>query len=206
MKPLHVFLDVGNVLVHYDRSTALARVADGLGVTPARLEDEVTAARLLEELEAGRLDWPGVCSRLADRLGRSVDSETAGQAYCTGFTFNHGMIPVLVGIERAGCPVGVLSNSSAIHWEHLAERGFKLLPGTLRPVVLSHVEGHLKPEPAIFDIATRRAGVSPDRIFFTDDIPSHVDAARKAGWDAEVFVSPIELARSLERRGFDLGL
>lgn len=206
MPPQHIFFDVGNVLVRFDRSEALSRVADSLGTPADRLRDAVAEGSLLTELETGRLDWEGVCSALAKRLGCAVSPGPTGAAYCSGFTLAHGMIPVLVGIERAGCPAGILSNTSAIHWAHLAGRGFGLLPGRLHPLVLSHLEGHLKPEPEIFEIAARRAGVPPERIFFTDDIPAHVEAARLAGWDAEPFTSPIELARCLERRGLDLGL
>jgi len=48
--------------------------------------------------------------------------------------------------------------------------------------------------------------VRPDQIFFCDDIPAHVDAARAAGWDAEIFVSAVGLADALDRRGINLGL
>jgi FMN phosphatase YigB (HAD superfamily) len=206
MAPQHIFFDVGNVLVRFDRAEALSRVAEALGVQPDRLREAVDEGDLLAELEAGRLDWDAVCSALAGRLDRTVEPGAIGEAYCSGFTLAHGMIPVLAGLERAGCPAGILSNTSAIHWAHLVGRGFGLLPGRLQPLVLSHLEGHLKPEPEIFEIAARRAGVPPERIFFTDDIPAHVEAARRAGWDAEPFSSPIELARCLERRGLDLGL
>jgi FMN phosphatase YigB (HAD superfamily) len=48
--------------------------------------------------------------------------------------------------------------------------------------------------------------VPPDRIFFCDDIPAHVDAARAAGWQAEVFTSAGGLIDALDRRGLKLGL
>jgi FMN phosphatase YigB (HAD superfamily) len=48
--------------------------------------------------------------------------------------------------------------------------------------------------------------VRPERIFFCDDIPAHVDAARAAGWDAEVFTSAVGLADDLDRRGINLGM
>ena len=49
-------------------------------------------------------------------------------------------------------------------------------------------------------------GVPADEIFFTDDIQTHVDAARSAGWDAELFVSASGLIDALDRRGVNLGL
>ena len=48
--------------------------------------------------------------------------------------------------------------------------------------------------------------MDPERIFFCDDIAAHVDAARAAGWDAEVFESAAGLIDALDRRGVGLGL
>jgi len=72
--------------------------------------------------------------------------------------------------------------------------------------VLSHEAGAVKPEPAIYELAAARAGVEPGRIFFCDDLPGHVAAARAAGWDAEVFASAAMLSGQLARRGLALGL
>jgi HAD superfamily hydrolase (TIGR01509 family) len=72
--------------------------------------------------------------------------------------------------------------------------------------VLSHEVRAIKPEPDIYHLAAQRAGVPPDRIFFCDDIPAHVDAARAAGWQAEVFTSAGGLIDALDRRGLKLGL
>lgn len=206
MKPRHIFFDVGNVLVRFNRSETLARVAEAVGKPLAALEKQLQGKEVLAKLEKGLLDWPSACAILEARLGRRVDPSLAGEAYCSGFSLIHGMIPLLAGIERFGCRIGILSNTSAIHWEHLTARRFGLVPGSMNPVVLSYQEGHLKPEPEIFDIAARRAGVQPSGIFFTDDIPENVEAARRAGWDAEVFRSPQELARDLECRGLDIGI
>ena len=45
-----------------------------------------------------------------------------------------------------------------------------------------------------------------DRIFFCDDIPAHVEAARAAGWDAEVFTGARQLVEQLAGRGVRMGL
>ena len=122
------------------------------------------------------------------------------------FSLNIGMLPVIAGLERIGCPTGILSNTCAIHWEHLLAKHYSVLPGNFVQIVLSHLVALQKPEPGIYELAAERAGVRPDQIFFCDDIPAHVDAARAAGWDAEIFVSAVGLADALDRRGIKLGL
>ncbi|MFM8704359.1 MAG: HAD-IA family hydrolase, partial [Planctomycetia bacterium] len=116
------------------------------------------------------------------------------------------MLPVIAGLERTGCGLGILSNTCGPHWEHLLARRYAVLPGNFTKLVLRHEVRSLKPEPDIYRVATEQAGVAPERIFFCDDIPAHVEAARAAGWQAEVFTSAAALADSLDRRGLKLGL
>ena len=64
----------------------------------------------------------------------------------------------------------------------------------------------MKPHPTIYEAAAAKAGVPADRIFFCDDIPAHVEAARAAGWDAEVFTGARQLVEQLAGRGVRMGL
>ena len=102
--------------------------------------------------------------------------------------------------------MGLLSNTCAVHWEHLLAKRYAVIPGNCSIIVLSHEAGCMKPHPEIYRIAAQAAGVEPGRIFFTDDIPAHVQAAREAGWDAVLFESAAGLANDLDRRGINLGL
>ena len=61
--------------------------------------------------------------------------------------------------------------------------------------------GHCKPDERIFSAAARLAGVAPEEIFYTDDLPGHVAAARRAGFDAVQYTSPAALYDELASRG-----
>jgi FMN phosphatase YigB (HAD superfamily) len=135
-------------------------------------------------------------------LGRDRPATAATEA----FVLNVGMLPVVAALERARVPIGIVSNLTAAPWRHLLDRGFGILPGGFREIVLSFRVGFAKPEPEFFATATARAGVDPARIVYFDDTPGHVAAARVAGWDADVFTSPVAVADQLGRRGLHLGL
>jgi glucose-1-phosphatase len=123
------------------------------------------------------------------------------------FSLKIEMLPLITRLTRAGCGLGILSNTCGPHWDHLTQvAGYGALNNGIDTIVLSHEVGCRKPEPEIFAIAARMAGVAPERIFFTDDIEEHVVAARAAGWDGEVFTSAIGLADALTRRGLPCGL
>jgi putative hydrolase of the HAD superfamily len=206
MQPAFVYLDLGNVIFSFDRQRAFRQMAEASGADPARIETLLVAEGLQEALETGRLDWAGFHAEFSHRTGTEADPDRLARAASDMFTPLAAMVPVIAGLARAGCPFGILSNTCAVHWNHLlAERPW-VLAGGPREIVLSHEVGAMKPDRRIYDVAAARAGVPPERIFFCDDIPAHVAAAREAGWDAEVFRSAGGLIDALAGRGLPLGL
>lgn len=81
--------------------------------------------------------------------------------------------------------LGLISNTNALHFSFL-ERQYSLLRAfSFR--ILSHQVGAAKPAPAIYAAAEAAAGCAPEAIFYLDDIPAFVEAARRRSWRAEVF-------------------
>lgn len=206
MQPEFVYLDLGNVVFSFDRSLAFRQMAQVCGTDPGSIETVLVSEGLQEQLERGRLNWDEFHAEFSRRTGTNSDPTRLARAAADMFEPLAGMYPVIAGLARAGCPFGILSNTCGLHWEHLvAGRPWVLAEGP-RELVLSHEVGALKPDRRIYDVAAARAGVPPERIFFCDDIPAHVAAAREAGWDAEVFRSAAGLIDALDRRGLALGI
>jgi 2-haloacid dehalogenase len=67
--------------------------------------------------------------------------------------------------------------------------------------VVSAEERRIKPEPEIYAILEARAGLAPQALFFTDDSPANVAAARARGWRAHLFEGPEGLIRALAAEG-----
>jgi len=206
VRPEFVYLDMGNVIVSFDRDRAFRQMAAVCGGDPGAIRDVVMAGGLHDASERGTIDWPEFHAEFSRRTGTTSDPKALAHAASDMFTLKIDMLPVIAGLERTGCGLGILSNTCSPHWEHLLAERYSVLPGHFREIVLSHEVGAVKPEPAIYQLAAQRAGVPPERIFFCDDIPSHVEAARLAGWQAEVFTSASSLIDALDRRGLKLGL
>ncbi|KAB2868961.1 MAG: HAD-IA family hydrolase, partial [Burkholderiaceae bacterium] len=60
----------------------------------------------------------------------------------------------------------------------------------------------IKPEPAFFELASRRFGAPPDRLVLLDDIAANIDAAAALGWKALRFVDAAGVERALRERGW----
>lgn len=206
MTPRFVFLDMGNVIVNFDRERAVRNVAAVCGTSPDHVRELLAADSLSGALERGDIDWGAFHAEFSRRTGTMSDPAELAVAYSDMFELSVGMLPVIAGLERAGCRRGILSNTCGVHWEHLVSKGYGVLPDAFEILAFSHELGAAKPDRAIFERAQALAGVEPEAIFFSDDLPEHVDAARRAGWDAELFTGPLALAGFLEARGIDLGL
>lgn len=205
-RPAFVYLDLGRVVVDFDHAIAWGNVASLTGLAETDIERFFTDADRPRRIETGELAWSDLHADFVRETGTPVDAEALFRAAGAIFTLRAEMLPVIAGIERAGLPLGILSNTCDAHWQHLLRCRYGILPGGIGPLVLSYEVGAMKPHPSIYEVATREAGVAAESIFFCDDIPAHVDAARAAGWDAEVFVGARQLVEQLAERGVSLGL
>ena len=59
----------------------------------------------------------------------------------------------------------------------------------------------MKPDPLIYKLAIEHSGVSPDEIFFTDDRPENIAAAKLAGIQAVQFHSEERLISDMREFG-----
>ena len=206
MRPQFIYFDLGNVLFAFDRERAFRQMAAVCGATAQAVEQAAIDSGLQVALETGHIDWPAAHAEFSRQTGTTSDPAALAAAASDMFTLRVEMLPVLAALERTGCPTGVLSNTCAIHWRNLLDAGYAILPGRFARQVLSYEVGVMKPDAGIYATATTVAGVPADRIFFCDDLPQHVAAARAAGWDAELFTSASALIDQLAARGLTLSL
>lgn len=204
--PEFIFLDVGNVLVSFDHARGLRQIAAASGVELPAVKNFFHDRELQPRLEAGAISWPAAHADFCSSTGATVSLEAFSLAAGDIFSLRVEMLPVLAALWRRGMQVGLLSNSCEPHWQFICNSGYALLPASFPITVLSHEVAAAKPAEAIYERAAEAAGVAPERIFFCDDIEAHVNAARAAGWDAEIFHSASRLVDDLSRRGVRLGL
>lgn len=99
--------------------------------------------------------------------------------------------------RAAGIPTGLLSNS-------LGPGGYDIytgydLPAMFDVIVISHVVGLRKPDPAIFELAAAKLGLTVRDCVFVDDTLRHVKAASEIGMAAVHFTGEPEQLAEVER-------
>jgi FMN phosphatase YigB (HAD superfamily) len=78
------------------------------------------------------------------------------------------------------------------------------------PELMDHFESGLysshvrlvKPEAALFELASRRFAASPETLVLLDDIVANVDAARERGWKALRFSDARSAEEALRAKGW----
>ena len=79
----------------------------------------------------------------------------------------------------------LLSNTDPIHSRYL-EMHYEF-PKYFHSRLYSHNEGLSKPDPAIYQRVLDCAGVIPEELFYTDDVPEFVEAGRRFGMHTHLF-------------------
>ena len=95
------------------------------------------------------------------------------------FVPNDEMVALVVDLRAAGLRTGLLTNNV----REFRENWWPVLPYSeiFDDVVDSHEFGMRKPNPAIYELAVARLGVSASATAFLDDIETNVAAARAVG-------------------------
>ena len=98
-----------------------------------------------------------------------------------------------------GVPLYALTNFGAEFWAGF--RPVQPIFDLFADVVVSGEERCAKPDPRIYKIAERRFGHAPQALFFIDDNPANVAAARARGWRAHLFAGAAPLEAELVAQG-----
>lgn len=198
MSPSIVVFDIGGVLVDWQPHLAWA--------DEFSTEDEALAFMDRVAFSARNLRGDNG-ERFADMALELEDPEDQRRlaAYVPNYAKTvqqplQGTWDILDELKAKSVPVHGITNWSAETWPE----GLKAHPrlaevfGTL---VISGVEGMIKPDPRIFALLCERAGVAPSDCVFIDDSPKNVEGAKAAGWDAIHFTSSENLRDALRERG-----
>jgi FMN phosphatase YigB (HAD superfamily) len=198
--------DFGNVVAFFSHRRAakqLLTYACGAGHPVAKLEETLFHGSLACDYDTGRITTRTFIDAGCDRFGLECDDDQFVRAFADIFEANAevcGLLPRLKTRYR----LLLLSNTNEMHARHFQKQ---LAPHLAHfdARVFSHEAGAMKPDPAIYQECRARAGGVPtSQLFFLDDMPENVEAARACGWQGLVYRPGAGLARQLAEAGIIL--
>lgn len=106
-----------------------------------------------------------------------------------------GTSAIIAELQQAGVTVSALTNWAADPFL-VAQQRFGIL-GRFQDIVISGIEGVVKPEPEIYLLACQRLGISPGEAVFVDDTAANAQAATAVGMTGLHFTSADRLRAEL---------
>ena len=176
--PRFLYFDLGKVLVNFDVDYMLRQVGKAARVSADRVRSALFGNGLMCRYETGRITTADFCRTFCAEVGCRVDDAVLVSAAADIFTLNLPVLPLVAQLCQAGYPLGILSNTSELHWEHCARR-FRIVADGFAVHALSYRIQAVKPDVAIFRAAAELAGRRPEEIFFVDDLAGHVEGPRR---------------------------
>ena len=198
-RPSAVVFDIGRVLYDWNLRYLFEKLIDDSAELDHFLATVITEewhfqsdagrplAEIVPELKAKFPQHAALIDAYRDRFEETLPREIPG---------THEIVHRLAA---KNVPLYALTNFGAEFWAR-ARRGWPIFD-LFADVVVSGEERVAKPDPAIFAIAERRFGKAPEALFFTDDNPTNVAAARARGWQAHLFEGAAGLEAELVRAG-----
>jgi glucose-1-phosphatase len=193
-----IIFDLGKVLIQFDFQRGYRALEGRCQYAAADIPKRIAPTGLVERFETGLVEPREFVAQLSGILGLRMEYPDFCRIWSSIFT--DPLIPesMLAGLA-ARYRLLLLSNTNSIHFEML-RRTCPFLRH-FHELVLSYEVKAMKPSPEIYRAAVARAGCRADECFYTDDIGSYVEAARKEGIDAVQFQSATQIERELRSRG-----
>ena len=188
-----VVLDLGGVVCRFDPDSRLRAFERLTGRSAAEIHAAIFESGLEHQAELGEIDPITLRTLLLAALDADIDAETLRAAWSLAFDPDDR---VLALIDRLAVPAVLFTNNGPMVDSCLDHELFRVR-GRFKQVFLSWQLGTVKPEPAAYQAVRTKLEVEGSRLFFVDDSPENVAAARALGWQAEVFTDVASLEQQL---------
>jgi putative hydrolase of the HAD superfamily len=168
--------DLGGVVARFDPAARLAALANATGLDPMAIDAAVWGSGLDAAAERGELSHAEVWSQTLAALGYCIGADTLRRCWALAF------VDLGVPIER---PAALFTDNGPILAAALRHE-LRSIASRFDHVLLSCDVGATKQHPIAFERAAARLGLPPDELTLRDDRAENVEAARHAGWRAEL--------------------
>ena len=194
-----VVFDVGRVLFQWQLAALFEKLIDD----PEELDwflGHVVTEEWHFEHDRGR----ALADMVPERIALYPQYEAHIRAYATRFNETvpgpvEGSHDIVERLAAAGVPLYCLTNFGDEFWQ--AFRPTQPIFDHFADIIVSGVEKVAKPEPRIYEIVEARSGRAGAQLFFTDDNPANIAAARARGWNAHLFTDAAGLEVALVEAG-----
>jgi FMN phosphatase YigB (HAD superfamily) len=183
-----VVFDLGKVLVDFDYTIAVRKIAARGRMSVADLGHYITHSPLLLRYETGLLTSEQFFSEVCAVTGFGGDLEEFGNLFSDIFTPIEPMIQLHAALRERGLPTYILSNTNELAVGHI-RRSFPFFSG-FDGYIFSYEHHAMKPDPGLYEVVERQSGRRGQEVLYLDDCPGNVAAGAARGWQVILQESP----------------
>jgi len=195
-----VVFDLGKVLVDFDYSIAIRKIAASSTMTLAGIKNLIEQSPLLVHYEAGLLTRREFFEEVRKATGFCGTIEEFGGFFADIFTPIPQMIELHAALRRQKIPAYIFSNTNDLAIEHI-RRNFPFFED-FDGYIFSHEVGAMKPDVKIYEALEAMTGKRGAEILYIDDRPENVEAGKARGWRTVLHESPEKSLVVLKGFGF----
>ena len=198
MKKAAVF-DVGRVMFRWQLRALFEKLIEDPEELDWFLANVVTEEWHFQHDRGRALD-----DMVPERIAEFPEYEAHIRAYAARFNETipgpvDGTLEIVRRLNAGDVPLFCLTNFGHEFWAGF--RPTQPVFDLFEDIIVSGTEKVAKPEPRIYEIVEQRSGRTADALFFTDDNPANIAAARARGWDAHLFTDAASLEAQLVSAG-----
>ena len=196
MKPEIVVFDLGKVLVDFDYTIAVSRIARRSALSPVEVEQFFFHSPLLVDYESGRLTRREFFEQAQQATGFRGTITEFGDFFADIFAEIPPMLDLHAELRKCKVQTYIFSNTNDLAVEHIRRNFpfFKSFDG----YIYSYEVGSMKPEAKIYESLERLAGRRGAEIIYLDDRPENVAGGAARGWRAILHETPEKTRAALK--------
>jgi len=196
MKPEIVVFDLGKVLVDFDYTIAVSRIARRSALSPVEVEQFFFHSPLLVDYESGRLTRREFFEQAQQATGFRGTIAEFGDFFADIFAEIPPMLDLHAELRKCKVQTYIFSNTNDLAVEHIRRNFpfFKSFDG----YIYSYEVGSMKPEAKIYESLERLAGRRGAEIIYLDDRPENVAGGAARGWRAILHETPEKTRAALK--------
>ena len=178
---MDIILDMGNVLLEWDKDKILQGVSD-TKKDYLILDKTIFQSGLWERLDLGTMSREELVLKVVSMIGSTYQKkvEEVIWNWPSYIDIYREVFPVLSELKKKGHRIFVLSNTSKVFYDLLEEQ-LSPLKELLDGFVLSFDIKAIKPDLAMFKEILDKYQLDPANCIFLDDIEDNTSAAEKLG-------------------------
>jgi HAD superfamily hydrolase (TIGR01509 family) len=197
--PSVVVFDLGKVLVDFDYSIAVRRIAARSRMTIQEIARFMSHSPLFTQYELGALTTQQFCDEICRVAGFHATPAEFGEYFADIFVPIEPMVRLHAALRQRGLAAYVFSNTNELAAEHI-RRSFPFY-ANFDGYILSYQHGVMKPDARLYEILEREAGRRGADLLYLDDRPENVAAGAARGWQAILQESPEKSLAAIRKLG-----